>query len=56
MANLNSKNYQAQYIDKPSQKIRQGEVSGIKRIIHDSYEIPAGGIAAADVIRSLILP
>ena len=56
MAELNSKNYQAQYINKPADKIRQGEVSGIKRTIYDSFVVPAGGIAAADKILSLFLP
>jgi hypothetical protein len=56
MANFNSKNYQAQYVNKPSEKIRQGEVSGIKRILFDSFIIPAAGFSAGDKILSLTLP
>ena len=56
MADFNSKNYQAQYVNNPSEKVRQGEVVGEKRNLSDSFEIPVGGLAASDKILSLFIP
>jgi len=62
---VNAINYALAYVTKPSAKIQPGEISGIKRILKDSFEIPVGGFSNAvgldpinpdNRILSLILP